>query len=144
MKPVTSYQSFDGTIFETAEKCAKYESHCIKIASIVDKLPKFTKDREFYELRSYYQHDPQLVIDVRTEFLMYMDSIYHDPSLRLQLGERCLVMPTGRFIDFFKSKNDVPATLAWLYIGSIDNYFRQWSHPSSKHDDITGQKCINP
>jgi len=143
MKPVTSYKSFDGSVFGTAKECADYETHCGAISKIVDKLPRFIRDDDFEKGVSYYQHDWKSFVDVRTEFCMYMDSIHSNFVFRQQIGERVLLMDTNWYFRFFRNTNDYPALLAWYYIGCVDSQYRQWSHPDFIKDTPEGAKCIN-
>jgi len=129
LKPVTSYQSVDGSIFDTAEECAKYETHCSAIAKIIDRLPRFVSTDDFQTGKSYYQHDIKSFKEIRDIFFMYMDSLYDLSIFQSQIGESILITNTNWYIKFFRATNDKPALLAWYYIGMVDSRYRQWSTP---------------
>jgi hypothetical protein len=147
MKPVTSYQAFDGSLFDTAEQCADYETHCKTIASIIDQIPRFPIDEVFAEGRSFYQHDERIILPARDDFFMYLDSVYNNPKLqyvmiRQGIGERICV---GRLkmYQLFVKHNDRAAMLAWTYLGYTDDYFRQWSQLLFAINPPEDAVCIN-
>lgn len=127
MKPVKAYEAFDGTVFDTAEECADYETHSITIAQIIDKLPRFDVDSQFTIGNSYYQHDEESFRAIRDEFFAYMVERYNIPVFQNQIGNRELDTDTNWFINFFRIAKDKPSLLAWYYVGMVDKYFRQWS-----------------
>lgn len=129
MKPVTAYESLDGLIFRTAKECADHETHCRKLANIVDKLPRFHRTDGFERGFEYYQHDPDTFLSIRDEFLEYMNEIYDFFDFRNHVGVR-VIDPyfIANISTFLRNKGDQESLMAWVnYLGYVDDQFRQWS-----------------
>lgn len=127
MKPVTAYKSFDGNIFSAANECAEYETHCRKIACIIDKLPRFQRDYSFEIGMKYYQHTPEVFLPIRDEFFTYIKTKYNNRTFENSIGVVTLPQTSGWYIQFFQRQQDNPSMLAWQYLGYVDDKFRQWS-----------------
>lgn len=130
MKPVKSYESFDGKIFATAEECADYETFCKKMARIVDTLPRFEMTDEFRAGEEFFQHDLGRFYSVRDAFIKLVLTKYDNELLKGQLGKKDWTFSTGEMFKFFKDMNDQVCVMGWYWIGCIDDKGRQWIHPS--------------
>lgn len=125
MIPVTSYKSFDGTLFDDAKECADYETHCRQLAKIIDKLPRFDRaDIDWIDGFTYYQHDPELFMSVFTEFCEYIDSRYPN-TIQKDTSVSKLIQA---YYLLIWNIGDKPSVLAVVYFDSVDDQFRQYSH----------------
>lgn len=143
MQPVTSYKAFDGTIFDTAKECANYETHCKKIASIVDKLPRFEPTDEFLRGQAFYQHEWQVLVPIRDEFFMFLDEHYPRPDYRFQIGTKGWALSPSKYMEMIVATGDRPLWLAFYYFACIDDDFRQWSAMTFAKQPPEDAICIN-
>jgi hypothetical protein len=124
MIPVTYYKAFDGQLFETAKECADYETHCKALANIINKLPDFDRESDgWVNGKVYYQHDPETIEGIFSEFCKYIVSKYGDFTLSEPLNKTTIEDMRCQL-----SQHDNPSFLALRYFNNIDDQYRQWYH----------------
>jgi hypothetical protein len=125
MIPLTMYKAFDGEVFDTPKACADYETHCRKLAIIIDKLPRFDHDSDgWIEGKLYYQHDPKLFMSVFTEFCEYLMSRYPE-NLKVK---PTIAVTDNQLWNVLYDAQDKPSLLALSYFNNVDIQYRQFSH----------------
>jgi len=146
MIPITAYKAIDGRVFERAQDCADYETHCHNLSDIIKLLPKFDHNHSYDIGKSYYQHDKDSWLVIRNNLLIYLDKKWpgcHFKGLVDNEGDKGIV-GSYNFMDKFIRRNcDVPSLLAWQMVGYVDNDFRQWSQASYAMAEGRTGKCLN-
>lgn len=146
MQPVTAYESFDGLLFRTAKECADHETHCRRLAEIVDKLPRFHRGSLFEKGLEYYQHDPEIFLAIRDDFFRYMNEIHDFFAFKHHIGVRHIdPYYIASISTHLRNKGDQESLMAWInYLGYIDSQFRQWSQTIFIDKSPEDAKPINP
>lgn len=126
MKPITAYKAFDGRVFEEAENCANYETHCYALLKIVDKLPKFEKTPSYLLGDEYYQHDKVLYDEIVNEFIDYIENLYPNVKTMGDIRGMDRVKLFTWMTNLLTMSGDMPSMTAWKFIGIVDDEYRQW------------------
>ena len=71
METITKYKAFDGTEYLQESKCIEHESNCKIADSIISKLPAKPDSCDFSSGGGYIQHDYNMLLSVRNEFLEF-------------------------------------------------------------------------
>lgn len=143
MRPVTQYESNDGSIWSTEVEATKRDALLSAIADAMAPMGQRPNDRQFSDGRSYVQHAPEAVLQTKRKLVAIArkeHSWWFDDHPNINPDD---VHPMG-IVGRILSDNPGPLNDAWYRLTCTDSQGREWRQTYYVAHPTPGATPLNP